>query len=141
MDIIEEIKHRFGDKTQRIYEKNVRRYYIDIKPEDIVYCAEIIFKELGCRLITVTGLDTPEGFELLYHFSFDKTGKIITLRVVLRNKEKPEIDSITRVTIAAEWIEREIWEMLGVNFIGHPNLKRLLLAPDWPEGVYPLRQK
>jgi NADH:ubiquinone oxidoreductase subunit C len=33
-----------------------------------------------------------------------------------------------------------MWEMLGINFSGHPNLKRLLLADDWPEGKYPLRQ-
>jgi len=40
----------------------------------------------------------------------------------------------------AEWIEREIHEMFGVNFKGHPNLKHLLLKDDWPEGNYPLRR-
>jgi formate hydrogenlyase subunit 5 len=41
---------------------------------------------------------------------------------------------------AAEWIEREIQDLLGIRFDGHPNPKRLILADDWPEGVYPLRK-
>ncbi|MCX6358013.1 MAG: NADH-quinone oxidoreductase subunit C, partial [Candidatus Aureabacteria bacterium] len=49
-------------------------------------------------------------------------------------------DSLAPVLKAAEWIEREIHEMLGVRFTGHPNLKRLLLADDMPEGRYPLRR-
>ncbi|MDI6641206.1 MAG: NADH-quinone oxidoreductase subunit C [Elusimicrobiota bacterium] len=48
---------------------------------------------------------------------------------------------MTPIIKGAEWIEREIWEMLGINFKNHPNLKRLLLATDFPEGIYPLRQK
>jgi Ni,Fe-hydrogenase III component G len=41
---------------------------------------------------------------------------------------------------AAEWIEREIHDILGIDFKNHPNLKRLILFDDWPEGVYPLRK-
>jgi NADH-quinone oxidoreductase subunit C len=59
---------------------------------------------------------------------------------MIEDRAQPEIDSITPIFPGAEWIEREMWEMLGINFSGHPNLKRLLLADDWPEGKYPLRQ-
>ena len=66
---------------------------------------------------------------------------MISLRVLTGNKEKPEMESITSIIKGAEWIEREIWELLGVNFKGHPNLKRLLLDKTWPEGKYPLRRE
>ena len=86
-------------------------------------------------------MDTPRGFEILYHFSFDQTGEFYTARVLLEDKNNPRIDSIATIFPGAEWIEREMWEMLGIDFTGHPNLKRLLLSDDCPEGEYPLRQK
>lgn len=141
MDIVDEIRHKFGDKIVSFFKKNEKRYYIDIKPIDIIECSRIIFKEVGCRFITATGIDMPKGFELLYHFSDDKTGKIFTLRVIISDKVNPEIESITPIIRAAEWIEREIYEMLGIKFNGHPNLKRLLLSDEFPEGVFPLRQE
>ena len=137
---IEEIKQKLGEKVIGIYEKNKQRYYIDIHPNNIVECARIMFKEIGARFATATGIDTPKGFEVLYHFSYDKSGKFFTLRVLIVSKKNPEIDSITPVTKAAEWIEREIYEMLGIKFRNHPNLKRLLLSDDFPQGKYPLRQ-
>jgi NADH-quinone oxidoreductase subunit C len=41
---------------------------------------------------------------------------------------------------AAEWIEREMWELLGIKFLGHPDLRHLLLSDDWPEDNFPLRR-
>jgi NADH-quinone oxidoreductase subunit C len=63
------------------------------------------------------------------------------VRIFVEDKDNPEVDSITPLFPGAEWIEREMWEMLGIKFKGHPNLKRLLLSDDWPEGKYPLRHK
>jgi NADH:ubiquinone oxidoreductase subunit C len=141
MDIVEEVKETLENKVLKFFKKNDCRYYIDIHPKDIVESAGIMFHDLQCRFAIATGIDTPQGFEILYHFSHDKTGKMFTLRVLIQGKSYPEIDSITPVIRGAEWIEREIYEMLGIKFRNHPNLKRLLLADDWPEGIYPLRQK
>ncbi|MCK9615713.1 MAG: NADH-quinone oxidoreductase subunit C, partial [Candidatus Omnitrophica bacterium] len=41
---------------------------------------------------------------------------------------------------SSDWVEREIHELLGINFKGHPNLKHLLLDDDWPKDSYPLRK-
>ncbi|MCX7716129.1 MAG: NADH-quinone oxidoreductase subunit C [Endomicrobia bacterium] len=137
--IAEVVKNNLKDKIVDFFKKNDRRYYIEISPKDIIECSKYLFDDLGCRFSTATGIDCEKHIEILYHFSYDKTGEFITLRVKL-DKVKPEIDSLTRVFPAAEWIEREIWEMLGVNFNGHPNLKHLLLPDDWPEGKHPLRE-
>ncbi|MCM8781512.1 MAG: NADH-quinone oxidoreductase subunit C [Candidatus Omnitrophica bacterium] len=139
--IQDEIKTRLGNKIIDWYQHSSRRFYISIKSQDIREAARILFKELNLRFSIVTGQDTSKGLEILYHFSFDKTGQIFSLRVLIEDKRKPEIDSIATIFPAAEWIEREIWEMLGINFKGHPNLKRLLLSEEWPEGKYPLRHE
>jgi len=138
--IAEIVKEKLGKRAVKIFKKNAQRCYIDVAPDTIVETARILFRDLGCRFATASGIDTPAGFEILYHFSDDKTGKIFTLRTLITGKADPEIDSITPVICNAEWIEREIFELLGVKFRNHPNLKRLLLGPDWPRDKYPLRQ-
>lgn len=140
-DIVSIIEEKFPSKIIKLEEKNARRVYLEVSPRDIPLMAEYLFRELHCRLATATGLDTPAGIEILYHFSFDPAGKMISLRTVIPDREHPKIQSIAPVIKGAEWIEREIWELLGVEFTGHPNLTHLLLVDDWPQGNFPLRRK
>ncbi len=141
MSIIEQIKDKLSGKIIDWHEHSAKRVYFSIKPADIKEVTVFLFKDLGLRFIIATGQDTPVGLEVLYHFSYDKAGQVITARVLIEDRKNPQIDSIAPLFKGAEWIEREIWELLGVNFIGHPNLTRLLLAEEWPEGRYPLRHK
>ena len=141
MNVKEGIKDALGDKITAWEEKSARRVYFSLNKEDILETTKLLFKELGLRFSTASGMETPEGFEILYHYSSDESGEIFSVRVFINDKNNPEIDAITSIFPGAEWIEREMWEMLGINFKGHPNLKRLLLAEDWPEGEYPLRHK
>lgn len=137
----DKIKEFLGPKIKEWHEHSARRIYFSIDKKDIVETARLLFKELGLRFSTASGVETPTGFEILYHFSDDKAGEFYSVRVSIEDKEHPEVDSITPLFVGAEWIEREMWELLGINFKGHPNLKRLLLADDWPEGDYPMRRK
>ncbi len=141
MSILNEIKDGLGKKILDWHEHSPKRIYISVKPQEIKEVANFLFKELKLRFATASAGDTPKGFEILYHFSFDKSGEMITVRVILENKQKPEVESIASLFKGAEWIEREIWELLGINFIGHPNLTHLLLVEDWPEGKFPLRHE
>ena len=139
-NIVERIEEKFADKILKTEEKSTRRIYIDFKPEDIPEIAGFVFKDLGCRFVIASGTDTPGGIEILYHFSHDQQGKMISLRTLIADKKNPQMSSIAPIIRGAEWIEREIWELLGVNFIGHPDLRHLLLIDDWPEGKFPLRK-
>ncbi|MFH1458410.1 MAG: NADH-quinone oxidoreductase subunit C [Candidatus Omnitrophota bacterium] len=141
MDVKERIKEGLGKKILEWNERSPRRIYLTVDKKDIVNTAHLLFKELGLRFSIASGIDTPSGFEILYHFSFDKTGEFYSVRVLIKDKEHPEVDSLAPLFPGAEWIEREMWEMLGIRFLGHPNLKHLLLAEEWPQGDYPLRQK
>ena len=141
MSIIEQIKEKLKGKMSDWYEHNPKRIYFTVNKQDIREVAGVLFKDLGLRFSIATGTDTPRGLEMLYHFSFDKSGEMISVRALIEDKQNPQIDSLTTVSPAFAWIEREIWELLGIKFLGHPNLKHLLLKDDWPEGEYPLRQK
>ena len=141
MDMRDRIKEGLGEKIKEWQDQSARRIYFSVNKNDIYRVVEFLFKELGLRFSTATCVDTPHGFEMLYHFSFDKAGELYSVRTLIEDKGKPEIDSIAKQFRGAEWIEREIWEMFGVNFKGHPDLRKLLLADDWPEDEYPLRRK
>jgi NADH:ubiquinone oxidoreductase subunit C len=141
MGVAEQVKEKLAGKIVEWYQHSPRRIYFKVEPKDIIEVVRVLFRDLGCRLCTATGLQVPEGFEILYHFSHDQTGIIFSPRILIKDKNNPEVESITPIIKGAEWIEREIWELLGINFSHHPKLEHLLLAEDWPEGDYPLRQK
>ena len=138
-EILKDLKERFKKDIIDIIDKSPKRVYIEIKPASIKALAKYIFKDIGARFNIATGVDTRFNIEILYHFTVEDINLVISLRVKL-DREKPEIESITPLFEAANWIEREMHELLGINFKGHPDLRRLLLPEDWPEGVYPLRR-
>jgi NADH:ubiquinone oxidoreductase subunit C len=135
----EQLKEAVAHIAKGWEERSARRIYLSVDAKDILECSRIIFKQFGFRFATASASQTDSGFEILYHFSYDKAGEIYTVQVV-QGKENPQIDSLSNLFPGASWMEREMWEMLGINFIGHPNLKRLLLAEDWPENEFPLRK-
>jgi Ni,Fe-hydrogenase III component G len=139
-DVTEKLKQTFGDRIVGVDRKSDRRAYVTVDTKAIVPVAGYVFKDLDARFMISTGTDTPRGvMEVNHHFAFDRHDFVVTLRALV-DRENPEIDSITSAVPAANWIEREMWELLGINFRNHPNKKHLLLADDWPEGDYPLRR-
>ncbi len=70
-------------------------------------------------------------FELNYIFTRYSDNKVRILRTKI-NRDKPEIPSICSLFPSAEWEEREAYDMFGILFNGHPDLRRILLPEDWP---------
>ena len=139
VDTINAIQTRLGDAVLAVKRKSDQRIYIDINPDKLVDASRLMLDQPGARLQIATGVDTSNGFEVLYHWALDADGIVITLRVLV-DHDSPELKSIAPIYPAAEWIEREMWELLGITFKGHPDLRHLLLADDWPEGDYPMRR-
>ena len=137
-EILKEIKNKLKDDIIDFFDKSPKRVYIEIKPESIRKAAQYMFRDLGARFNIASGVDLRKHMEILYHFIIEDINLLISLRVKL-NKSKLEIDSLAPMIEAINWIEREMWELLGITFKGHPDMRRLLLSDDWPEGVCPLR--
>ena len=113
-----------------------------IDPQDLVplCCAQhqdpaTYFDMLSC----ITGIDNgPEAaMEVAYNLYSIPFDHHLMVKVSL-NRENPSIDSISSIWRTAEWHEREVYDMFGISFNNHPDLRRILLPADW-EG-YPLRK-
>ena len=138
-DIITAIQTQLGDRILAFQRKSDQRIYIDIDAQSLVEASRLILDEFGARFQIATGVDTRDGIEVMYHWALDREGCVVTFRILLDHASL-ELDSIALMCPAAEWIEREIWELLGVHFDGHPDMRHLLLDNDWPEGKYPMRR-
>lgn len=88
-------------------------------------------------LADITAIDWKTHIEVVYRLTNLATNNKVVLRVDL-DRENPSVDSVTSVWKGAEWQEREVYDLMGVRFVGHPDLRRILLPDDW-EG-YPLRK-
>jgi NADH-quinone oxidoreductase subunit C len=95
--------------------------------------SELSFEYIKC----ITAVDYVEYLEMVYCLYSFKNNWSVNIKVKL-DAGKPAVDSVTSVYRGADWHEREMAEMFGIDIIGHPNLKTLLLAGD--EDGHPLRK-
>ena len=138
-EILKDLKEKFKEDIVDVFDKSPKRVYIEIRAGALVRIATYVFKDLKARFNIATGTDMRECMEILYHFTLEDINLVVSFRVKLPKKD-PQIDSLLPLMKGADWIEREIHELLGIRFKGHPNLKKLLLPDEWPDGVYPLRR-
>jgi Ni,Fe-hydrogenase III component G len=137
---INRIRGALADHLSGYEQKSENRVYIKIPPEVVIEAAQLMFEEIGARLQIATGQDTGQGIEVMYHWALDSEDCVVSVCVTVPY-EAPQLESIADITPAAEWIEREMWELLGLEFHGHPDMRHLLLDDEWPEGNYPLRRE
>jgi len=94
--------------------------------------------EVGYETLNwVAGVDRRTALESVYHVYSWKTNTWIELHVTVP-KAKAEVDTVCDIWPAADWHEREAWDMVGIRFIGHPDLRRILLKDDFVG--HPLRK-
>jgi NADH-quinone oxidoreductase subunit C/D len=87
---------------------------------------------------TYPGLDGAPRFAVVYHLFSPSTGLRVRLKVPAEGGDSPVVPTLTSVWPGANWFEREIYDLMGIRFEGHPDLRRILLPLDWPN--HPLRK-
>ena len=138
--VIEKFKENFDSEIIEVIKKSEKRVVITIRPEAILMVAEYLYKTAGLRFIIASALHTKKGFEIHYHFSMDEIGLVLNIHVIL-DKDNPQVESLSNMFSASNWIEREMHELFGINFLNHPNQEKLLSEGNWAEGVYPYRKE
>ena len=88
-------------------------------------------------LISLTAVDFQTMMTVVYHLESTEFRHLIVLKSNLSDRENPAIDSLTALYPTAEFFEREVFDLFGIRFNNHPNLKRLFLEDDYG---YPLRK-
>lgn len=110
---------------------------IELEVKDSVNACKVL-KESGFDfLVLITSTDTKKGFQSIYTMHSTKSKKSLRIKVTVE-KNNPKIPSVSHIWATADWYEREAYDMMGITYTDHPNLKRILNPEDW-EG-YPLRK-
>ncbi len=115
---------------------------ISVKPDELIFTLEFLKNNDICQfrqLTDIAGVDFPERanrFDIIYHFLSFKNN--VRIRVKTEISENESIQSIIPIFPAANWFEREAFDMYGIHFKGHPDLRRILT--DYGFEGYPLRK-
>lgn len=136
------LKETYGDRIENFEQPRGTRLFVDVARAGIRDVANEVVK-MGGRYLVSVGADNiaRDGtLRLIHTFGLDRDDLYLGLRTSAP-ADDPVFDSITPDIPNAGWSERECMDLLGMKFAGHPKPKRLVLADDWPEGIYPLRKE
>jgi Ni,Fe-hydrogenase III component G len=136
------LKERFGSRIERADITADARLFLTIEPAAVRDICQYLFRDLNARYVVSIGADDrphSDTFFVAHTFAFDAEHLLCSILVHLP-KEDPSIISIASAVPGAAWAEREFRDLVGIDPIGHPNPKRLVLPDGWPDGAHPLRK-
>jgi NADH/F420H2 dehydrogenase subunit C len=111
---------------------------IEVPAERLLDIARVLRDSLGFEMMTcVSGVDMVDHLESIYHFRSLRNNWLLQIRVKVPN-ENPRVPSLVSIYPSANWLERETYDLFGIVFEGHPDLRRILLDDDF--FGYPLRK-
>ena len=135
------LKASFGDAVLEAKLDGVLDPWIKIAPDRVKDIGKFLRDDertLFDSLMLLTGMDYTKGrLGVVYHLHSTKLTHKIVLKVEV-GAEQPHVQSVESVWKTADWQEREAYDMIGLVFDGHPDLRRILMPDDW-EG-FPLRK-
>jgi len=135
LDLIKERMKEFGT-VEQVQKNRIRITTVPGRLHDAVTTSQAVL--LFDRLVTISTLDNGETFELLYHL-IGPHRIIISLSINLP-RDQPVTPTVSDLLPSAGIYERQIHDLFGIFFEGHPDLKKLMLNEDWPENEHPLRK-
>jgi NADH-quinone oxidoreductase subunit C len=155
-DIFGILKQKFGDSILELNTQFIEPF-ISVNPFEVDKIAYFLRDNASLSfdsLMNLSGVDEANGekktdengntvitggnLSVYYHLHSIAVGHKVTLKA-LTEREKPEVVSVTEVWRCADWHEREAYDMFGIKFLNHPDLRRILMPYDW-EDSYPLRK-
>jgi len=136
-DVVKRLENLVSPKNLEVSVPRAGRIFVRVGGEHLKKVIAFLKDDGFVHLSGITGLQSGDSFELLYHLNGG--GILLTVRVNLP-LEDDVVPTITDIIHGALLYEREIHDLFGVKFEGLPNLEPLILPDDWPRDVYPLRK-
>jgi NADH-quinone oxidoreductase subunit C len=140
-EIADRLNGRFPDSVKSVETALAGDPFLVITPSRLVEVCRFLRDDPNFSyewLMCLSGADyPPDRIEVVYHLYSQNHGRTLVLKVQL-DRNDPKVPSVESVWRMADWHERECYDMFGVVFENHPDLRRILLPFDW-EG-YPLRK-
>lgn len=138
--IVEKIKARFADEVLDVVEFRGETT-VTVKKEQIVDICKFMRDDLGynllCDLCAVDYMGQAPRFMVVYNMYNITTKQRFRIKAPVEEQDAV-IDTVCTVWGTANWLEREVWDLMGIDFADHPDLRRILMPADW-EG-HPLRK-
>jgi NADH-quinone oxidoreductase subunit C len=139
---LETIVQALQEKFSATHEEFRGEEHVFVKPEQIVDVLTLLRDQQQFELLSaLTAVDywpqMAPRFHLIYQMSSIKNNATVQIRVPV-NGDQPKVPTVTRLYNLANWREREVMDMFGIEFEGHPDPRRILMPPDW-QG-HPLRK-
>ena len=135
------LEARFGDAIQGPVRQRHDETEIRIGAGDVISVVRALHDEPAFRfelLSDLAGVDTGTVMQVVYHFWSETTSDWLRVIVDGLSREDPRVASITFLWPAAEWMEREAYDMFGITFEGNRDLRRIYMPPDYT--AFPLRK-
>ena len=141
-EILKILVDKFGDKVIETVEDTIDATVV-IKPENLRLLVEFIKENEQllfnvCHSISGVDYDKTKPLSLTYHFVSYKFHHWLALKVAFEGRDDCVVDTICDIHAGANWLEREVYDLFGIKFENHPDLRRILTPDDW-EG-HPLRK-
>ncbi|MCX7866934.1 MAG: NADH-quinone oxidoreductase subunit C [Limisphaera sp.] len=141
LELAQQLRNRFGGLLGEPLEFRGEVSLELSDPECIAEVCRVARDELGFDLLlditSVDNFDQPPRWLIVYHLYSLRHRQLLRLKTRV-SEEKSELPTVTTVWPAADWHEREIYDMMGVRFRGHPDLRRILMWEGYP--YHPLRK-
>ena len=138
MTPVEALREALGDAVEEVVEEGAHPF-TRVKAERIVDAARTLRENCGFDMLhQVSGVDHADRMEVVYHFARIEGDAAFYCLKVNCDRENPVVPSLANEWRAANWGERETWDLCGIRFDGHPHHFRILLPEDWVG--HPLRK-
>ncbi len=136
-NLVKRLENLISPRNFEVSVPRAGRIFVRVSKEHLKKVIAFLKNDGFVHLSGITGLQSSDAFELLYHLSGG--GILLTVRINLPLNDDVA-PTITDIIPGALLYEREIHDLFGVKFEGHPNLEPLILPEDWPKDVYPMRK-
>jgi Ni,Fe-hydrogenase III large subunit/Ni,Fe-hydrogenase III component G len=139
---LDQLKAGFGSAIRRVDLPSDRCLFVFVETSALKAVCRHVFRVMDARYVTSIGADDRPfsgTFLVAHNFAFDRDHLLCSILAHIP-PDHPQVESISDVVPAANWAEREMRDLVGIELTGHPYPKRLVLPDGWPDGLHPLRK-